>query len=183
MSLQGRKGKGRPLILIQSQLLQILGNSEEEKKERVWVLLRWVHLPSCCCSCSFLFQPLSRELYYYYIMELAFYWSLMFSQFIDVKRKVSCQPLSCCLSVTTIITRHSASWEWLWQNSFLWWCFQKWDLTNDGHCLRWSGQRTARPWINKHVLSFFALLFLSIKLPIIKQNLEYQGPIQKKAWF
>ena len=29
MSLQGRKGKGRPLILIQSQLLQILGNSEE----------------------------------------------------------------------------------------------------------------------------------------------------------
>lgn len=35
MSLQGHKGKGRPLILIQSQLLQILGNSEEEKKESV----------------------------------------------------------------------------------------------------------------------------------------------------
>ncbi|XP_028730429.1 ceramide synthase 5 isoform X3 [Peromyscus leucopus] len=39
------------------------------------------------CWQSYPYQPLSRELYYYYIMELAFYWSLMFSQFIDVKRK------------------------------------------------------------------------------------------------
>ncbi|ELV10857.1 LAG1 longevity assurance like protein 5 [Tupaia chinensis] len=29
----------------------------------------------------------SIGLYYYYIMELAFYWSLMFSQFTDIKRK------------------------------------------------------------------------------------------------
>lgn len=34
------------------------------------------------------FQPLTSRLYYYYILELAFYWSLMFSQFTDIKRKV-----------------------------------------------------------------------------------------------
>uniref|UniRef100_A0A8D2HGZ7 Ceramide synthase 5 n=1 Tax=Urocitellus parryii TaxID=9999 RepID=A0A8D2HGZ7_UROPR len=39
------------------------------------------------CWHSYPYQPLTRELYYYYIMELAFYWSLMFSQFIDIKRK------------------------------------------------------------------------------------------------
>ncbi|OBS79521.1 hypothetical protein A6R68_18126, partial [Neotoma lepida] len=39
------------------------------------------------CWQNYPYQPLSRELYCYYIMELAFYWSLMFSQFIDVKRK------------------------------------------------------------------------------------------------
>ncbi|NWI54945.1 CERS6 synthase, partial [Calyptomena viridis] len=33
------------------------------------------------------FQPLMPDLHYYYIVELSFYWSLMFSQFIDVKRK------------------------------------------------------------------------------------------------
>ncbi|KAF7248228.1 Ceramide synthase 6 [Varanus komodoensis] len=32
-------------------------------------------------------QPLTPELHYYYIVELSFYWSLMFSQFIDIKRK------------------------------------------------------------------------------------------------
>uniref|UniRef100_A0A670XVQ2 Ceramide synthase 6 n=1 Tax=Pseudonaja textilis TaxID=8673 RepID=A0A670XVQ2_PSETE len=32
-------------------------------------------------------QPLMPEIHYYYILELAFYWSLMFSQFIDIKRK------------------------------------------------------------------------------------------------
>uniref|UniRef100_A0A8C2URG4 Ceramide synthase 5 n=1 Tax=Chinchilla lanigera TaxID=34839 RepID=A0A8C2URG4_CHILA len=39
------------------------------------------------CWYNYPFQPLSEELYYYYIMELAFYWSLMFSQFTDIKRK------------------------------------------------------------------------------------------------
>ncbi|XP_042533640.1 ceramide synthase 5 [Dipodomys spectabilis] len=39
------------------------------------------------CWHSYPYQPLSRGLFYYYIMELAFYWSLMFSQFIDIKRK------------------------------------------------------------------------------------------------
>lgn len=29
--------------------------------------------------------------YNYYVAELAFYWSLMFSQFTDIKRKVSQQ--------------------------------------------------------------------------------------------
>ncbi|NXU48489.1 CERS6 synthase, partial [Turnix velox] len=33
------------------------------------------------------FQPLMPDLHYYYIVELSFYWSLMFSQFIDIKRK------------------------------------------------------------------------------------------------
>lgn len=40
-------------------------------------------------------QPISQEQYNYYVAELAFYCSLMFSQFIDVKRKVSRQQLSC----------------------------------------------------------------------------------------
>ncbi|KAL1767375.1 ceramide synthase 5 isoform X1 [Sigmodon hispidus] len=39
------------------------------------------------CWQNYPYQPLSRELYHYYTLELAFYWSLMFSQFIDVKRK------------------------------------------------------------------------------------------------
>lgn len=56
-------------------------------------------------NCSFLFQPLSRELYYYYLTQLAFYWSLMFSQFIDVKRKVrtSTPQLLSNSSATTIM--------------------------------------------------------------------------------
>ncbi|XP_025949794.1 ceramide synthase 6 isoform X2 [Dromaius novaehollandiae] len=32
-------------------------------------------------------QPLMPDVHYYYIVELSFYWSLMFSQFIDIKRK------------------------------------------------------------------------------------------------
>ncbi|KAB1270651.1 Ceramide synthase 5 [Camelus dromedarius] len=39
------------------------------------------------CWHSYPYQPLTSGLYYYYIMELAFYWSLMFSQFTDIKRK------------------------------------------------------------------------------------------------
>uniref|UniRef100_A0A8C0B1M4 Ceramide synthase 5 n=1 Tax=Buteo japonicus TaxID=224669 RepID=A0A8C0B1M4_9AVES len=41
----------------------------------------WSVIPSPPCS------PLTSRLYYYYILELAFYWSLMFSQFTDIKRK------------------------------------------------------------------------------------------------
>lgn len=33
-------------------------------------------------------QVLTPGLYYYYSTELAFYWSLVFSQFTDIKRKV-----------------------------------------------------------------------------------------------
>ncbi|XP_055976033.1 ceramide synthase 5 isoform X3 [Sorex fumeus] len=40
-----------------------------------------------CYGIRFLWLPLTNGLYYYYIMELAFYWSLMFSQFTDIKRK------------------------------------------------------------------------------------------------
>ncbi|OPJ69913.1 ceramide synthase 5 [Patagioenas fasciata monilis] len=39
------------------------------------------------CWYNYPFQPLTSRLYYYYILELAFYWSLMFSQFTDIKRK------------------------------------------------------------------------------------------------
>ncbi|XP_023391171.1 ceramide synthase 5 [Pteropus vampyrus] len=39
------------------------------------------------CWHSYPYQPLTSGLYNYYIMELAFYWSLMFSQFTDIKRK------------------------------------------------------------------------------------------------
>lgn len=39
------------------------------------------------CWLGYPYQPLTPELHYYYIVELSFYWSLMFSQFIDIKRK------------------------------------------------------------------------------------------------
>ncbi|OCT93032.1 hypothetical protein XELAEV_18016098mg [Xenopus laevis] len=39
------------------------------------------------CWYNYPYQPLTSGLYYYYIKELAFYWSLMFSQFTDIKRK------------------------------------------------------------------------------------------------
>nr|DBA32530.1 TPA: hypothetical protein GDO54_000314 [Pyxicephalus adspersus] len=41
------------------------------------------------CWYNYPYQPLTTGLYYYYIQELAFYWSLMFSQFIDIKRKAA----------------------------------------------------------------------------------------------
>ncbi|KAE8627093.1 hypothetical protein XENTR_v10006873 [Xenopus tropicalis] len=39
------------------------------------------------CWYNYPYQPLTSGVYYYYIKELAFYWSLMFSQFTDIKRK------------------------------------------------------------------------------------------------
>ncbi|XP_061308624.1 ceramide synthase 6 isoform X2 [Pezoporus flaviventris] len=39
------------------------------------------------CWNGYPYQPLMPDLHYYYIVELSFYWSLMFSQFIDIKRK------------------------------------------------------------------------------------------------
>lgn len=45
-----------------------------------------VFLSVCVC---FFFKALTPGLYHYYVTELAFYWSLMFSQFTDIKRKVS----------------------------------------------------------------------------------------------
>lgn len=39
------------------------------------------------CWHNYPFQPVSPGQYSYYLAELAFYWSLMFSQFIDIKRK------------------------------------------------------------------------------------------------
>uniref|UniRef100_A0A667ZYC3 Ceramide synthase 5 n=1 Tax=Myripristis murdjan TaxID=586833 RepID=A0A667ZYC3_9TELE len=39
------------------------------------------------CWYSYPYQVLTPGLYHYYVTELAFYWSLMFSQFTDIKRK------------------------------------------------------------------------------------------------
>uniref|UniRef100_A0A9J7X251 Ceramide synthase 5 n=1 Tax=Cyprinus carpio carpio TaxID=630221 RepID=A0A9J7X251_CYPCA len=39
------------------------------------------------CWYNYPYQVLTSGLYYYYITELSFYWSLMFSQFTDIKRK------------------------------------------------------------------------------------------------
>ncbi|KAG2459665.1 CERS6 synthase, partial [Polypterus senegalus] len=39
------------------------------------------------CWYNYPYQPLTADLHYYYIVELSFYWSLMFSQFTDIKRK------------------------------------------------------------------------------------------------
>ncbi|XP_062843202.1 ceramide synthase 5 [Trichomycterus rosablanca] len=39
------------------------------------------------CWYNYPYQILTPGLYYYYVTELAFYWSLMFSQFRDIKRK------------------------------------------------------------------------------------------------
>ncbi|XP_028681691.1 ceramide synthase 5 [Erpetoichthys calabaricus] len=39
------------------------------------------------CWYGYPFQSLTPGLYCYYVTQLAFYWSLMFSQFIDIKRK------------------------------------------------------------------------------------------------
>ncbi|KAJ8259325.1 hypothetical protein COCON_G00183370 [Conger conger] len=39
------------------------------------------------CWYNYPYQVLSPGLYYFYVTELAFYWSLVFSQFTDIKRK------------------------------------------------------------------------------------------------
>uniref|UniRef100_A0A8C5N831 Ceramide synthase 5 n=1 Tax=Gouania willdenowi TaxID=441366 RepID=A0A8C5N831_GOUWI len=39
------------------------------------------------CWYGYPYQVLTPGLYRYYVIELAFYWSLMFSQFVDIKRK------------------------------------------------------------------------------------------------
>nr|XP_047917333.1 ceramide synthase 6 isoform X3 [Anser cygnoides] len=41
------------------------------------------------CWNGYPYQPLMPDLHFYYIVELSFYWSLMFSQFIDIKRKAA----------------------------------------------------------------------------------------------
>ena len=37
---------------------------------------------------SFFFQPLTDAIFFYYVVEIAFYMSLLISFFVDVKRKV-----------------------------------------------------------------------------------------------
>ncbi len=39
------------------------------------------------CWLNYPNHPLTNDIFWYYMIELAFYWSLIFSQFIDVKRK------------------------------------------------------------------------------------------------
>lgn len=48
-----------------------------------------------CPRLSLCVQVLTPGIFYYYVTELAFYWSLMFSQFTDIKRKV--RRFSCTL--------------------------------------------------------------------------------------
>lgn len=61
----------------------------------------------------FLFHSLSKPLtpgqYNHYVAELAFYWSLMFSQFTDIKRKVSQHQLTnhYCAFNSLILSIHS----------------------------------------------------------------------------
>ncbi|KAJ7345677.1 hypothetical protein JRQ81_001627 [Phrynocephalus forsythii] len=39
------------------------------------------------CWVGYPYQPLTPEIHYYYLVELSYYWSVTFSQFIDIKRK------------------------------------------------------------------------------------------------
>ncbi|XP_071380696.1 ceramide synthase 5 isoform X2 [Centroberyx affinis] len=68
------------------------------------------------CWYSYPYQLLTPGLYHYYVTELAFYWSLMFSQFTDIKRKAAklanyakyqrlCDFLFIVFSVVFFITR------------------------------------------------------------------------------
>lgn len=50
-------------------------------------LLNTLTLPALR-ALPFSVQVMTPGLYHYYMTELAFYWSLMFSQFTDIKRKV-----------------------------------------------------------------------------------------------
>lgn len=56
------------------------------------------------CWYNYPFQPLSPGQYNYYVAELAFYWSLMFSQFTDNKRKDFIIMLVHHLATITLIT-------------------------------------------------------------------------------
>ncbi|XP_070825529.1 ceramide synthase 5-like [Chaetodon trifascialis] len=56
------------------------------------------------CWHNYPFQPLSPGQYNYYVAELAFYWSLMFSQFTDIKRKDFMIMLVHHLVTITLIT-------------------------------------------------------------------------------
>lgn len=42
---------------------------------------------SAYCWYGYPFQPISNDVWWYYMIELSFYWSLTFSQFVDVQRK------------------------------------------------------------------------------------------------
>ncbi|XP_041057167.1 ceramide synthase 6 isoform X3 [Carcharodon carcharias] len=53
--------------------------------ESMWKFTFYLYIFSY--GVRFLKKILTSDLHYYYIMELAFYWSLMFSQFTDIKRK------------------------------------------------------------------------------------------------
>jgi len=56
-------------------------------------LVKYITALSGCYFRALYFQNVEPPIYWYYMIELAFYLSLMFSQFLDVKRKVSMGPL------------------------------------------------------------------------------------------
>lgn len=101
-------------------------------------------------------------------MELAFYWSLMFSQFIDVKRKVSCQPSA----VTTVAVMGSLVREGVAGLSLAF------SLMTDGFKVVGAVGQTARPRISTIFPSLLSCPFVS---KLGELELGVQGPGQKKA--
>ncbi|XP_061871631.1 ceramide synthase 5 isoform X2 [Colius striatus] len=87
------------------------------------------------CWYNYPFQPLTSRLYYYYILELAFYWSLMFSQFTDIKRKAAklanyakyqrlCDAFFMLFGVVFIVTRLGIYPFWILNTTL----FESWEL-------------------------------------------------------
>ncbi|XP_038234891.1 ceramide synthase 5 isoform X2 [Dermochelys coriacea] len=87
------------------------------------------------CWYNYPFQPLTSSLYCYYIMELAFYWSLMFSQFTDIKRKAAkmanyakyqrlCDATFMLFGVVFIVTRLGIYPFWILNTTL----FESWEL-------------------------------------------------------
>lgn len=51
----------------------------------------WYNMIEISYLMCYILQDLSPGVFWYYMIEISFYWSLMFSQFMDVKRKVRLQ--------------------------------------------------------------------------------------------
>uniref|UniRef100_A0AAV2M8B7 TLC domain-containing protein n=1 Tax=Knipowitschia caucasica TaxID=637954 RepID=A0AAV2M8B7_KNICA len=80
-------------------------------------------------------KPLSSGMYCFYVIQLAFYWSLMFSQFIDIKRKAAkmanyakyqrvCDSIFIVFSLVFFITRLIIYPIWVLNSTM----FQSWDI-------------------------------------------------------
>ncbi|XP_063115291.1 ceramide synthase 6 isoform X3 [Cavia porcellus] len=87
------------------------------------------------CWYNYPYQPLTTDLHYYYILELSFYWSLMFSQFTDIKRKAAkmanyakfqklCDLLFVMFAMVFITTRLGIFPLWVLNTTF----FESWEI-------------------------------------------------------